>query len=220
MSDYFAPKPVINDFFQENGELVSYQVGHFVIHQKDEYGYMSLLTKGVVRATCSFDEELERTVVYIIPNTILGQPGANYGFKEGRLNFIAETPITVFRVRKELFMKRIKENALFSSEYVGMLQRNQIALLNRIASLSAKGVDAQCAHLLNFMRLYYGVRKGNTCEIIVPLTQTAIAEMIFATRESVNGAIKNLIDGKIIRSDKKKVTILNIKKLEQLSKRL
>ncbi len=220
MSDFFTPKLALNDFFYENGELVNYPVGHFVIHQKDEYGYMSLVIKGAIRATCSFDEDLERTVAYIIPNTIIGQPGANYGFKDGRLNFVAETPITVRRVKKELFMKRIKENAHFTSDYVDVLQRNQIVLLNRVAALSAKGVDAQCAHLLNFMRLYYGVRKGNTCEIVVPLTQTSIAEMIFATRESVNSSIKNLIVEKIIKSEKKKITILNIKKLEQLSKRL
>lgn len=67
------------------------------------------------------------------------------------------------------------------------------------------------------MATYYGVRTGNTCTIAVPLTQGAIADMIFATRESVNGAFKKIVAEGIASLEHKTVTILDMAGLERLA---
>lgn len=220
MSDFFTPKKPINDFFQKNGEEISYPVGQTVVHQKDGPPYTFLLTDGVVRITCEFPGNLTRTIGYLVPNMTFAQAGIFYSFAGGQLHFVADTPITVRRVKNGMFLEQLGKDIAFANAYVEMLSRNQIGLLNRVAAIGAKGIEAQVAHWLNFMAVYFGRRDGNECEIVVPLTRQAIADMIFATRESVHVAVQDLIRMKIMRINRKRLTIINMDKLERLAQRI
>lgn len=218
MSDYFTEKKVISNFFAEHGERVSHPTGQFVVHQQDLSDlHMALITRGVIRITRSFANDLERTVAYMLPHTLFSQPGSFFGFTGGRLNFVAETPITIQRIPRSIFLDHTEKDIDLAVAYNEVLARNQVCLLSRIAAQGAKGIDAQCIHWLLFMATYYGVRTDNACTIVVPLTQSSIADMIFATRESVNGALKKIVAEKVISIEHKTITVLDMKRLETLA---
>src|SRR5690606_3891644 len=167
-----------------------------------------------------FPGSTDRTIIYMVPGHIFTQTGVLHGFDHGRVNCIAETPVVVYRDSKHVSLHAIQSNHDLHRAYHDILQRHTTCLPNRIAVQGVKGITAQCAHWLRFMSQYYGAGEGERREIVIPLTQTDIAEMMFVTRESANVALQEFIHKKVIHFARKRLTILDISKLEKMAAKI
>lgn len=215
-SEFFKPYPAINAFFEEQGERVTYPKGHYITHQSDDSQHMNLIVSGVVDLTHVFPDGTVRIIGYLLPHMVFSQSGSLWGFSDGRITSIAQTPVTLLRVSRSAYVTHMESNTAFAAANAEMLFHNQIVLMNRVIIHGAKGVEAQCIYWLWFMVRFYGRRTDDTCEIVVPITQSAIADMIFATRASVNPVLGKLTDDGIIELKKHTLRILSIKKLKAL----
>lgn len=213
-SDFFKLHPPINEFFEEHGERVTYPKGHYITHQSDESQYMNLLIDGVVDITHVFPNGTVRIVGYILPNMVFAQAGSMWGFSDGHITSIAQTPVRLLRVPRGMYLAQLEKNAAFSAANAEMLFHNQIALMSRVIIHGAKGIEAQCLQWIWFMVRFYGKHTGDICEIVIPVTQSTIADMLFVTRASVNPVLRKLTNEGLIELKKHTLRILSIKKLK------
>ncbi|MBY0328641.1 Crp/Fnr family transcriptional regulator, partial [Patescibacteria group bacterium] len=135
---------------------------------------------------------------------------------DGALSYIAESSTTAIRMNRHDFISAIKSDPSLMSEYLNMTLCNQLLLIDRIVYQGEKGLYAKCVRWLLFMAKYYGKENGNGCTITVPLTQDTIANFLHATRESVNGVLRQLQEEKHITISAKRITIIHTGKLKKL----
>ncbi len=216
MSKFFAFSHLFEDCFFEHGELVEYKKGQHIVWQKDKSEWVFFLQEGLARVSFTLPDMSSRIIGYFPPGIVFAQSGSFWGNHDGTLSYIAEIPTKTYRIKRQVFLKCLKDNPETMQEYLNMTLRNQIFLIDRVVYQGEKGLYAKCVRWLLFMAKYYGNPKGTGCEITVPLTQDTAANFLHVTRESVNVVLKQLEREKHIILSTKRISITNMKKLEKL----
>lgn len=216
MSEFFSYSKPFRRLFIEYGEIAEYTKKQHIVWHKDKSDWVFFLDTGFVTISFSIPSHNNRIIGYFTPGVIFAQAGSFFAQHDRPVSYTAETAVTTYRMPQTKFFKLIRENPAFMSEYLNMMLRNQLYLIDRIIYQGEKGIYLKCARWLLFMAKYYGKVTDNQCEITIPLTQETIADFLHTTRESVNGILHRFVDAKIITTKTKKITITNIKKLQQL----
>lgn len=216
MSKFFTFSKLFEDCFFEHGELVEYEKGQHIVWKKDKCEWVFFSQEGLVRVSFTLPDNSSRIIGYFPPGMVFAQSGSFWGQHDGTLSYTAELQTKVYRIKRQTFLKYLKDNPDTMQEYLNMTLRNQIFLVDRIVYQGEKGLYAKCVRWLLFMAKYYGNQKGVGCEITVPLTQDTTANFLHATRESVNVVLKQLEREKHITLSTKRIRITHINKLNKL----
>ncbi|MBY0328796.1 cyclic nucleotide-binding domain-containing protein, partial [Patescibacteria group bacterium] len=108
MTSFFPYSQQFEDFFIENGEKVEYTKNQHLVWKKDESQWVFFLTKGLVRASFSFPDEMSRIIGYFVPGAIFAQSGSFIAQHDGALSYIAESSTTAIRIHRHDFISAIK----------------------------------------------------------------------------------------------------------------
>lgn len=216
MSKFFAFSHRFEDCFFEYGELVEYDKGQHIVWRNDKSEWVFFSQEGLVRVSFTLLDKSSRIIGYFPPGMVFAQSGSFWGEHDGTLSYTAELPTKIYRMKRQVFLKCLKDSPETMQEYLNMTLRNQIYLIDRVVYQGEKGLYAKCVRWLLFMAKYYGKSKGVACEITVPLTQDTAANFLHATRESVNVVLKQLEREKHIVLSSKHIRIADTKKLQQL----
>ncbi|MFN3188198.1 MAG: Crp/Fnr family transcriptional regulator [Candidatus Paceibacteria bacterium] len=217
MSEFFNFSQLFENCFFEHGELIEYKKGQHIVWQKDKSEWVFFSQEGLVRVSFTLLDKSHRIIGYFTPGAVFAQIGSFWGKHDGTLSYIAEIPTKVYRMKRQTFLKCLKDNPDAMQEYLQMTLRNQIFLIDRVVYQGEKGLTAKCVRWLLFMAKYYGKSKGNRCEINVPLTQETAANFLNATRESINVTLRELEKEGYIELATKKITIKKMKELQALT---
>lgn len=217
MSSFFKRSPALEACFSEHGERITYDKNQHLVWKSDESAWVFMLASGLVRVSFSFDDGQQRVIGYFVPGVVFAQSGSFFAEHDGALSYIAEGPVTVYRMKRSEFLLMLdtSNNHMCVREYLDMTLRNQIFLIDRIVYQGEKGLEAKFRRWLLFMVKYYGQKNDTTAEISVSLTQEMIADFLHTTRESVNVLLKESIQKRIIKIEKKKIVILDLARLEK-----
>src|SRR5690606_9125643 len=120
------------------------------------------------------------------------------------------------RVTRNKFFEQMALDQEFSKDYTTMILRNQLALIDRVVFLGENSLAKRCVRWLFFMAKFYGERDGKSCHITIALTQETVASLLHITRESTGKNLRQLIKNGHIRMEKKRITIIDIHKLQSL----
>ncbi len=85
-----------------------------------------------------------------------------------------------------------------------------------MADLAYESVEERLAHVLLSLGRRHGVREGSNVRIDLPLSQHDLADMIGASRQTVNRELRKLAEEGLIQVERCKVTILNDERLRNL----
>lgn len=214
MSEFLPYSELFEDCFFERGELVEFRKGQHIVWQKDKSEWVFFAVSGLVRVSFTLPDQADRIIGYFVPGMVFAQSGSFWGKNDRMLSYVAELPTKAYRMKRKIFLKCLKDNQKVMHEYLNMTLRNQIFLIDRVVYQGEKGLLSKCARWLLFMAKYYGKSKGKRCELTVPLTQETAANFLGATRESVNVTLKELEYEGYIELATKKISIKNIKKLQ------
>lgn len=210
MSEFFPYIELFEDTFFHNGEFIEYEKSQHLVWRKDKSEWVFFLITGLVRVSYAMPDKSNRIIGYFPPGMVFAQSGSFFRQHDGILSYTTEKPSTVYRMKRGVFLKLLKENPELMHEYLHLTLRNQLFLIDRIAYQGEKGLFAKCARWLLFMAKYYGKSKGNHCEIVVPMTQETAANFLGATRESLNVVLRELEDKKYIALATKKIVIKDV----------
>ncbi|UMB54828.1 Crp/Fnr family transcriptional regulator [Lutibacter sp. A64] len=116
-------------------------------------------------------------------------------------------------IDKSVFQNFIKTNGNFALDLIKHMSGVSNNLFHRITTLSQKNIDgALSLILLDFAEIY----KNNSFKI--PMVRKDLANMLGYSKESVINTLSKFNKEKIIKVSDRKIEIINLKKLKQISK--
>lgn len=216
MSATFYPSPAHEQFFTTYGQSISYKKNNYLVRPEDESPWVFYLKSGLVSVSFSFTDGSERLIGFFTPGMVFAQSGSFFQDAGGGLEYIATTNSDTYRLRRADFLAQLDHDQAFSADYMQLLLRNQIYLIERIVYQGESGMRNKCLRWLLFMVKYYGepAERGGIV-LGVPLTQEIIANFLHATRESVSKVLKELVAKDWIVIENKCITIKDITALEK-----
>lgn len=136
-----------------------------------------------------------------------------FAFKKFDFTATSLIKTNVSFIPMQLFEKFIKENGEFALSLIKHISGVTNGFFHRITSLSQKNIEGALAIvLLDFSNIY----KSNSYEL--PVGRSGFAKILGYSKESVIKTLSKYNREGIIKVDDRKIEILNMNKLEQLSK--
>ncbi len=203
-------------FFKKRGELLWYKKDQLLVWPAEQYPWVYFLVTGYVRSSFTLSDGTARIIGFFRPGTTFAQSGSFFGDEGGKLEYTAETAVSLYRVKRSDFFMHLGRDPEFAQEYLDMVLRSRIYLIERIIYQGENGIERKFARWLLFMTKHYGTEVKNGCHIYIPLTQTTIANFLHMTRESTNTIMRTFIKKRIIKVSNKIIHIPDIEKLKRV----
>lgn len=203
-------------FFKQNATLVKYNKGHFLVSSIDQYSYVYFLDKGLVKACFTLTDGSERLIGYFLSGMTFAQSGSFFQDSGGSLEYIVQEPSDIYRIERSKFLKQLTTESEFNAQYLDMVLRNQIFLIERIVYQGENGIENKFRRWLLFMAKYYGNGTEGGYEIPIKISQEDIASFLHVTRVSVNKMVKQHVDLGLMEIRKRCIYIPDIKNIQEL----
>lgn len=217
MSNLFQYSDAHRNYFTQHGQKVGYRKNQLMVWPADDNPWVYFLDTGLVKVSCFYDDGSESILGYFDSGLTFAQSGAYFQHNGGAaLEYTAVESSTVCRVPRDKFFGQLTRDHDFNQDYLTMILRNQLLLIDRVIYLGETALSKRCIRWLLFMAKYFGTRDGKTCFITIPLTQETAASLLNVTRESAGKCLRQLIKDGYIRMEKKRITITDIHKLQGL----
>jgi CRP-like cAMP-binding protein len=194
-------------FFTTHGQKVVYAKGRYIVTPLDENSWVFFLKEGTVQASFVLTDGNERFIGYFLPGMTFAKSGSFFASSGGDLEYIAQQQVTLYRVRRDAFLGELNTNQQFNAEYLDMILKNQIFLIEHIVYQGAQNLDMRFLLWLSFVVRYYGEQRDNTCYITISTSQQDIANFLHVTRVSVGKLIKQYSSQGLISTQKKHLTV-------------
>ena len=201
------------DKLEKSSVKLSFKKGETILKQGGHSTHIVFLEKGIVK----FNYENESTKNLIL--TIVSAPkilgGANLFYKDNNLfSFIAVEDCDVVLIDSAVLLSIMKENARFSIMlFQGATEMFKKSVMNFI-SLASKQKEGRIADIL----LYVSTEVYKKKKFTLSLTRKELAEFASCSTENVIMTLSKWHDEKIITLEGKDIEIINIERLQMISK--
>ncbi|MFC2086197.1 Crp/Fnr family transcriptional regulator [Bacteroidota bacterium] len=129
------------------------------------------------------------------------------------VNIVANNNATILSFPKESYIRLLQKNEKVLENYLNIISNRAQFLSNKIKFLSFRSIKGKIAQfILQIMN------KTLNIEIVLPKSQSQLAEMFGVTRPSLGRAIREMDQDGIIKATGKQITILDKQKLLSLLK--
>lgn len=129
---------------------------------------------------------------------------------------IALEDSSICYIPKESFYSMLKENSKLSFEVMKLLANNLKKAEEQITSLAQKNIRERMAEALLFFKATYGLDE-NDQSINYNFSREEIADFVGTSTESAIRLLSDFKKENLIQLDNKKIILLNVKKLAQIS---
>lgn len=188
--------------------LITFKKDGIIFSEGDISDGFYLLHKGKVRIYKLSPKGKEQTLNYIAEHEPFGEAAVFMG-KNFPAHAQAESDSQVLFIKKDDFIKTVKDNPELSLKLLGVLSQRLKIFASLIESLSLKEVPERVIQYL--LELY---KKQKTFKLKLPVSKTQLAVTLGTTSETLSRALAKLAKEKIIRVENKYIVILDLKKLE------
>jgi CRP-like cAMP-binding protein len=188
-SSCFSPHSIQQ--LQQRMQKLSVSKGSFLYHEGDASDHFYYLYSGKVRLTKQNDEGKQLTVDWYLAHDLFGQIES---FDQGPHTYSAEVleDVEVGSITVHELEMLITQNPTFGMEFMrwmGNIHRITQAKFRDLMLFGKPG--ALCSVLIRLVNMH-GVKMGQGIWIDEKITHTELAELIGATRESVNRMLSDL----------------------------
>ena len=190
---------------------IEFEPGETIIKRGMQVNNILYLNSGLVKLEM-VNEGAPFTVGLVEPHSFVGIVCC-FAFEKFDFTATALEKTKVSFIEKPIFEKYIKTNGEFSLNLIKHMSGVSNSLLHRITTLSQKNIDgALSLILLDFAKVY------NSKIFTIPMVRKDLANMLGYSKESVINTLSKFNKEKIITVSDRKIEILNINKLKQISK--
>jgi CRP-like cAMP-binding protein len=190
---------------------INFSAGETIVKRGVLISNVLFLTKGLVKIEMVNDNKLF-TIGIIQPNCFIGIIYC-FAFKKFDFTATALEDSEVSFIDNEVFEKFIKTNGGFSLSLIKHISGISNGIFHRMARLSQKNIDGALSILLLEFSVIY-----NSKTYTLPVVRKELADMLGYSKESVINTLSKFNREGIISVSDRKIEILDISKLEQISK--
>ena len=190
---------------------VNYKKGENICKQGAFASHIMFVKKGLIKIYLEGKDK--NLIIAIVPEgKLIGIPSL---FSDPIFHYsgYAYEDSTICLIDIDIFRKFTRENALFASEVINIVNVSTLQTYDRFFSISQKNVAGRFADLVLY--LSESIFKKNTFKI--PLTRKDLAELASISIESLSRVIKEFNDDKIVKMTGKELKILSMDKLRRIS---
>lgn len=197
---------------ESNHAVVKFKKGDSIIKQGMFSTNVIFLRKGIVKLHIE-GPYYEQLVRMIKAPTYLGLP-TTLGNKINQYSLTAINNCEACFIDINVFNLVLKENTEFASYIILELSRNELATFQRCANRTQKQTRGNLADVL----LEFSEKLFENDEFMLPISQSEIGNWVDASRENINRVLSEFVHDGIIAMHGKKITILNKKLLQMISR--
>lgn len=199
---------LVNDNMVE----VFYKKGETICKQGSFASKIIFLSQGLVKVY--LEGEPKNLVITIVPkNNLVGLPS----IFEGNNTFLYSVSPYVDSwaqlIDIHVFKQLIRQNAVFASKIIDILNENTAQAYGRFFCLTRKQLHGRMADIL----MCLSERIFKSLEYDLPLSRTDLAELTGMSTESVIRIMKEFKDDKLIRVSGKSIRILDPERIRKIS---
>ena len=218
MSGSFFPYlSLAEEYFKAHGQRATYKKRQLLVRHDEPSQWIFFLRSGLIKVAYTLDDGTERLMGYFVPGMVFAQLGALFPDSLSGMEYEASLNTEVYRLPRQEFFGALTRDIEMSQEYLEAMLKIQVFLIERLEYQGEKGMRQKYLKWLLFVMRYYGRVEGSTCFIVLPLTQTDIANFLLATRESASKVTNQFIRQGLIRIENHHVVIQDVARLKKLA---
>lgn len=189
--------------------------GTIIFNTGDPLGRLYLIQVGYVKIYRLSEEGKETTSYLLGPGNILGI--RTLLTQNDRTMHTAEalTDLKVLTMSRQECLERLAENPELLVDLLQVFRDRLSYTEQKFESFIYASTTARVAIFLSDCAVRFGKKKNGKIFIDLDLTHQRIAEFVGAFRETVTNTLHRLEKEKIIATERGKITILNLTKLQQ-----
>jgi CRP/FNR family transcriptional regulator/CRP/FNR family cyclic AMP-dependent transcriptional regulator len=192
----------------------SFRAGEIIFHRDDPGQMLYVIKQGKVRIYITSPDGQEVTLAVFGPGDYFGELAILDG-RPRSASAIALDVVETQALQRGDFIAAVNRHPRIAIQVMQALSvrlRHTDAMIEDLLFLDVHGRVAK--KLLDLAELH-GVRTPDGIRIEMKLTQTDLAALVGASRESVNKVIGYFVDKNFISSEKRKITILRLAELRR-----
>lgn len=190
---------------------VEFEPGEIIIKRGLAVNNLLYLIDGLVKLEIINDDK-PSTIALVESHSFIGIICC-FAFKNFDFTATAIEKTKVSFIKKNVFENFIKTNGEFALNLIKHMSGISNGLFHRLTTLSQKNIDgALSILLLDFARIY----KSNIYTL--PMVRKDLANMLGYSKESVINTLSKFNKEEIINVSDRKIEIINLKRLTQISK--
>jgi len=175
-----------------------------------------LLERGLVRIYRLSEDGDETTFGYVAPGEVFGELAAFGDFP--RESFAAAIRDSlVWKVPVEDFRDLLARRPSLVIEITRQIGQRMKRIESRVEHLVFRDARSRVAHILLELAEDFGRKEGDVTRIDVELTQSELATLVGATRQTVNASLRELEQDGLLRQAHRRIEILEPERLRKLA---
>ncbi len=191
----------------------SFEKGEIILSEGSMASHIVYLRNGLVKEYGKGTSSLEYILQVVKPHSYLGLHSI-FSDRINHYSYMALTKVTVCYIELPVFSKFIKENGNFSFEILSSVCNDSLRNYHRFIDQHQKKIFGKVADAL----LYFSSVIFQSSSFALPLSRKEIAHMIGTSRESVSKQICGFETDNILKVHGRNITILDMERLQQISK--
>jgi CRP/FNR family transcriptional regulator, cyclic AMP receptor protein len=192
----------------------TFRPGEVIFHRDDPGQVLYVIREGKVRIYITSPDGQEVTLVVMGAGEYFGELALLDGHPRSA-SAIALEPVEVLALQRSDFLNAVQRHPRIAIQVMHVLSLRLRQTDSMIEDLLFLDVHGRVAKKLLELAELHGARTPEGIRIEMKLTQTDLAALVGASRESVNKVIGYFIDKRFINTEKRKITILRLADLRR-----
>ncbi len=192
-------------------QIKTFEKEQYIAYRNNKCVDLLILLSGKVSAVISnFDEKKIKVAEIDAINNL----ASAFLFGEKKLfpvNIIAKTEVIVLKIPTESVLKMFSKSSKFTLNFLDEVSNRAQYLMEKLKFLSFQTLEKKLA--------FYLLKKSNEQKsdvVKIKQTQQELSELFGVARESLSRSIKQFVDNNYIKTEKKKLILLDKKAIKAL----
>jgi len=218
-----GPNSMLRELPEKEKELLaenfisrSYRKGEAIFHEGEKPAGLYFLANGKVKVTMSGVGGRDQIIRMIKPQGLFGY-NAVFANSTYNASAVAMEESSVCILNDKAFIELIKNNPELSLKLIKMMASNTTFLNERTVSLTQKHIRGRLAESLIVLKDTYGLENDGVT-IKANVSREDLANLSNMTTSNAIRTLSMFAEEEIIALEGKKIRILNVAKLEKISK--
>jgi len=192
---------------------VHFNKGETIFKQGGPLTHIACLTYGMAKVYLETETGKSIILKVLKPTELIGGPGFQVDNRH-HFSVVAISDSRACFIDVNAFEQALKDNIHFNLEFIKFVNKTTIHLYGKLTGLTGKNMHGRIADAL----LYLSKIIYKKTDFSTDLSRQDIADLAALTKESSIRILKAFKDDKIIDFDSNSFSILNMEKLERISK--
>ena len=194
---------------------LSIKKGNIIFYEGDQPDRLYFIKEGYVKMYHASEEGRDAIIYLYGPGSLLGVRALTSQDQALKHNAEAITDVKIITVTRKDYLGMIVDNPEFLIDLLHIFIDRLNYTERKLEGFILADAVARVSSFLSDCAARFGKKQGKKVILPLPLTHQLISEFVGSFRETVTNALSRLEKDKIIKLERGKVTILDLRKLNK-----